>query len=244
MEYQRLAGPVGSTQALLEWGRRRLVCGLLTGLMGLSVVGVLLSFALPDVRPYRPVFLTLATACVLLVAVLGGAWRSGYGRLILAGLACCALGDFVGPHDFILGAVAFLAAHMFFVAGFWVLGVNWRRAMGFAPVMFVVDLGILAWLHSGITGGDRLVAYPYILIISLMVIFAFSIASQERRRLILAAAVLFYISDVFVARWRFTDTGSLNGYFCYPLYYTACVLFAWTACMGRDKPLAVESRAG
>jgi uncharacterized membrane protein YhhN len=182
-------------------------------------------------HPFRWGLLMFASGCFLLVAVVGGALRSGYGRLVFTGLICCALGDYLGLHDFIWGAIAFLVGHIFFIAAFWTVGIDWRRALRFLPLMLLIDLGILAWLYAGMTSGDRPVALAYIVVISAMVIFAFSVSTPQRRNFILLAAVLFYISDIFVARWRFTDSGAINGYFCYPIYYTACVMFAWTACM-------------
>jgi len=44
--------------------------------------------------------------------------------------------------------------------------------------------------------------------------------------LVTSAAVLFYISDVFLANWRYVSTARWNMFVCYPLYYTACVLLA------------------
>jgi hypothetical protein len=43
---------------------------------------------------------------------------------------------------------------------------------------------------------------------------------------VLAGAILFFVSDIFVARWKFVDTSGINALFCYPMYYTACVLLA------------------
>ncbi|HOD50140.1 MAG TPA: lysoplasmalogenase [Candidatus Hydrogenedentes bacterium] len=222
------------------WPRSRLYCSLFTALTSLSVLAVLLSFRMEPVHPYRFGFLMIASACFLLVAVLGGALRSVYGRFIFTGLLCCALGDYVGFRNFVWGAIAFLVAHVFFVAAFWTLGVDWKRALRFLPFLLLVDAGILASLYPGIYGTDRPVAFAYIVFISAMVVFAFGVSAPQRRTLILAAATLFYFSDIFVARWRFTDTGSINGYFCYPIYYAACVLFAWTVCMRPDeRPLVM-----
>ena len=94
------------------WPRSRLYCSLFTALTSLSVLAVLLSFRMEPVHPYRFGFLMIASACFLLVAVLGGALRSVYGRFIFTGLLCCALGDYVGFRNFVWGAIAFLVAHV------------------------------------------------------------------------------------------------------------------------------------
>jgi len=193
------------------------------------------------VHAYRWHFLMSASASFLLAAILGGALRSAHGRLILAGLLCCAIGDYLGFHDFIWGTTAFLVAHVFFVAAFWTMGVDLRRTVRFMPLVILIDLVIVLWFKDGILSGDRPLVFAYIVVISAMVLFAFSVSPPERRTLIMLAAALFYISDIFVARWRFTDTGAINGYFCYPIYYAACVLFAWTACVYAEKrPVAVR----
>lgn len=231
MGYQRDAGLWGQLAgALDDWERRRIFCGVFTAFASLSIVGVVLSIASQAVHPYRWGFLMFASGCFLLVAVVGGALRSVFGRLLLSGLVCCALGDYLGWHDFIWGAMAFLVAHIFFVAAFWILGVDWLRALRALPLLLLVDAGVLIWLYPGIYGADRPLAFAYIAVISAMVFFASGVPASRRRHLVLLAAMLFFVSDIFVARWRFTDTGSVNGYFCYPLYYAACMLFAWTAC--------------
>ncbi len=236
MEFQHEAGPWGQmTETGGDWARRRFYCGVFTALICLCIVGVLLSFSTSAVHPYRGGFLMFASGCFLLVAVVGGALRRVFGRFILSGLCCCALGDYLGYHDFVWGAMAFLVAHVFFVAAFWVLGVDWMRALRYLPFLLLADTGILVWLYPGMYGGDRPLAFAYIAVISAMVLFASGVTAPRRRTLLLVAATLFFISDVFVARWRFTDTGSINGYFCYPLYYAACTLFAWTACLRLEE---------
>lgn len=226
----------------LQWPRRRVYCSLVTGLAIASVLGVLLSFSLQTVHPYRGGLLMSASASFLLVAVFGGALRSVYGRLIFTGLLCCALGDYLGFHDFIWGAAAFLVAHVFFIAGFWTTGVEWKRAARITPLVILIDLAVLLWLYGGMSNTDRPIALAYVVVISAMVVFAFSVSAPRRRTLIPLAASLFYISDIFVARWRFTDTGLINGYFCYPIYYSACLLFAWTACLYSEERPAVMPR--
>lgn len=225
----------------LAWRYRRLSCQLITGLMWLSVLGVLMSFSMPTVRPHRATFLMIGTVCYLSVALLGGALRWNYGRLMFLGLICCALGDYLGLRNFVWGALAFLVAHFFFVAAFWVIGIDWQRALRLVPIMLVVGIAILAWLLPGISSrSDMFLVLGYMVVISLMVILAYGISSEQHRPLILLAAVIFFVSDIFVARWRFTPSGSINGYFCYPMYYTACVLFAWTTCLYYQRRESLE----
>lgn len=240
MQKKSVQRNVSALAVAQEWPRRYLYSGLFTGLAALSVLGVLLTFGMRPVYPYRWGFLMCASASFLLVAVLGGGLRTVYGRLVFSGLLCCALGDYLGFHDFIWGAMAFLVAHVFFVAAFWTCGIDWKRALRFTPAMILTGLGMFIWLQDGMSTVDKPIAVAYLVVISVMVLFAFSMVPPHRRTLIMLAASLFYISDIFVARWRFTDSGMINGYFCYPIYYSACVLFAWTACVFADeRPAAV-----
>lgn len=68
----------------------------------------------------------------------------------------------------------------------------------------------------------------YIVAISLMAMFAAGVREGHGGLLILLGAVAFYVSDIFVARWKFVDTSSVNAYFCHPLYYAACLMLAFS----------------
>ena len=189
----------------------------------------------------------LASTGFVLVALAGGASRFAYGRFVLAGLACCWIGDMVGPHHFMLGAYAFLLAHLLLIPGFLTLRPTWRAAaMAVAPLGLTSGIATaLLWPH--IPPGDRLSILAYTTVISLMVVVA--AGTGHRCRLIPVAAVLFYLSDLFVGRWKYIG-GDWNGLFCYPLYYTACLLFAWsvyqvgTKNMAGTADLVVANRSG
>jgi len=162
----------------------------------------------------------------LTVALGNGAWQSRHGRLLLAALGCCALGDFFGPGNFEAGVLAVAVAHLLFAATFLWLGVD-RRRLALAIVATSVLSGLtLAWLLPHVARESLPLVLGYCAVISLMLITALALRPPHASRLIIAA-LIFYVSDIFVARWRFVDTSSNNAYLCYPLYYTACLLFAW-----------------
>lgn len=165
----------------------------------------------------------IASTGFVVVALFGGATRSAFGRFLLAALICCWVGDMVGPHDFLLGAFAFLLAHLFLIPAFLALGPTWRVAALSVVPLGLISLGNTAMLWPRIPPGDRATIAFYTVAISVMVILALSTA--RRCKLIPIAAVLFYISDYFVARWKYVG-GDWNGLVCYPLYYAACLLFA------------------
>jgi uncharacterized membrane protein YhhN len=66
----------------------------------------------------------------------------------------------------------------------------------------------------------------YIVVISVMVVFAFGAFGDGSTWLIPAGAVLFFASDLFVARNQFVAPDRVNRMWGLPLYYLAQVLFA------------------
>jgi uncharacterized membrane protein YhhN len=66
----------------------------------------------------------------------------------------------------------------------------------------------------------------YMGVISVMVATAIG-TRHPNVRLLAIAACLFYVSDIGVAYWKFMGGGSLSAFFCYPLYYPACLLLAF-----------------
>ncbi|MCA9439090.1 MAG: hypothetical protein KC978_25115, partial [Candidatus Omnitrophica bacterium] len=69
----------------------------------------------------------------------------------------------------------------------------------------------------------------YTSIISVMVIATYG-ASQTHRWVIIAA-VTFYVSDVLLGLWRYGGS-SVFSWFCYPVYYSACLMFAYSGWRG------------
>jgi len=153
------------------------------------------------------------------------------------GLGHCWLGDFLGPVDFTLGGIAFLVGHLWFVAGFCLQGVAWRRSLAAVGVLAIAGTGIGSWLLPHVQDLDRTLVVSYMTVISLMVAAAAGTRGGGAR-LALLGACLFYVSDIVVADWRFVHSGVRHDLFCYPLYYAACVLLAlWPqASAGRQTP--------
>ena len=173
--------------------------------------------------------LVSASTGFLLVALLAGASRDAYGRFNLAALGFCWLGDVLGPYNFALGAGMFLLAHLVFVAAFVARGLNWRRCLR-STLLIVPSGAILYWLLPQVEASMWGLVIAYTIVITVMLI-----AAGGTTRLIFTAAVVFYVSDIFVARWRFVDQDGSNAYICYPLYYTACLLFALSNLTQRAK---------
>lgn len=183
----------------------------------------------------------VASTGFVLVALLGGGLRSTYGRYVVGALACCWIGDMVGPHDFMLGTYAFLAAHLLLIPAFLTLRPAWRVTLGAGVVAAIASTLSTGLLWSNMPPADRLPILSYTLAISLMV--ALAAGAQRHGRFIPAAATLFYISDIFVARWKYLGD-DWNGLICYPLYYSACLLFACSVFFIERKELSTEAPPG
>ena len=169
-----------------------------------------------------------------------GAWqeRSVLAVCLCLGLVLCWVGDVVGYRGhFELSAGSFLVGHLAFATGFLAVGIRWPRLL--AELVLVLAVGQLVgqWLLPHVPADQRVLVIAYMVVISIMVVAA-SGSAQPNQRLLVVATVLFYISDIAVARWRYVSTGPENRFFCYPLYYTACLLLAMASRWGVRKEQA------
>ena len=171
-------------------------------------------------------FTLLASSAYLLAGVLAGGMRSGRGRLCLLGLVFCWIGDVIGPGSFVAGLYAFLFAHVAFSVSFLIQRPDWRRTAFAVVPLGVVTLITGALLWPAVQPEEHMPFIFYSAVISVMVILATGISAIDR--LAFAAALIFYISDILVARWRYAES-AIDGYLCYMLYYTSCLMFAYSA---------------
>ena len=63
-------------------------------------------------------------------------------------------------------------------------------------------------------------------VLFVMVCLSSGIRMPRGRTLLMSGTLIFLVSDIFVARWKFVDSSPINAFFCYPLYYSACSLLA------------------
>ena len=177
------------------------------------------------------------SALFVVTALTGPQADPGYFRWILAGLLLCLAGDiflifFFSRIPFLAGLASFLAGHILYAIAFFSLAgpgtANW------IAIVFIVVIsgGVFAWLRPHL--GKMLVpVIAYIAIITVMVIGAVSLAGSETvrfpgRALALAGAILFYLSDIFVARQRFATRNYFNRAVGLPLYVAAQFLIAFS----------------
>lgn len=166
------------------------------------------------------------------------AWRAGTlhagipGAWVGVGLVLSVVGDVCllshARRPFLVGLGAFLLAHVAFVASFLALGVR-GTAAALAAVPFGTIAAVTWWWLAPHTGSMRTPVLAYVLVITVMVCCAVgAAAAAPGRGGMLLAAVLFFLSDLTVARDRFVAPGLANRLIGLPLYYAAQVLFAVT----------------
>jgi len=172
---------------------------------------------------------------------LGMAWGSGalespYGYAMLAALVFSWFGDvFLVSHSermFLAGLVSFLLAHFGYGAAFVLHGVD-LRASGIALVMLIaIAIPILRWILPNVPVRLRLSVIAYVVVIAGMVTLAAGTWGEPGCLVIIPAAVVFFVSDIFVARDRFITPGFANSLLGLPLYYGAQLMLAYSVGFG------------
>jgi len=186
-----------------------------------------------DYRGSRPgIWLAkpLASSVFVAAALAHGALSSRYGICVLAALVLSWLGDvLLIPADtrvFRAGIGAFALAHVAYVAAFAARAfAPARAALAAVPVALAVVLAA-RWLRPHVPADMVVPVNAYMAIISAMVVAAAGASGADPW--ILAGALLFYASDLTVARERFVLPSPWNSLVGLPLYYGAQLVLAGT----------------
>ena len=174
----------------------------------------------------------LAAAIFVLIAILGGSLYWGYGQWITWGLIACAIGDVFllsrnSETKFQLGMAAFAAGHILYIVAFFTLArTSHFNIWGIIPL--ISGAVFFYWLHPKLPRAMLVPVIIYSCIIVFMVVKSLTLSSL----IIAAAAILFSISDMFVARDRFVSQDPRNALAITPLYFGAQALFAVSAGIG------------
>lgn len=196
------------------------------------VTGLLMSELLSNLRAQR-IFKSLAALGFIGLALYAGALDTLYGQIILSGLVVCALGDVLllsrkssqlflaGMGAFALGHFAYLTAFMTQQTGVYSTGYLVVSMIGIGGAV-----GFYAWLKPKLPRGMAIPVGIYTGIIILMVIRSFGLPMNGPMIFAPIAAVLFAVSDMFVARDRFVAPSPKNAWAITPLYFGAQALFA------------------
>ncbi len=177
------------------------------------------------------VFKPIASAGFIAGAIAAGAFESAYGHAIFIALVWSFAGDvLLIPRNnrtiFTFGLAAFLIGHIGYVVAFRVRGLDWTwgglAAIGVTLVAWIV----WRWLKPHLPRGMTVPVIAYIFVISLMVAASFAAFGARPHWVVLVASLMFYVSDLLVARQRFVSQTMVNRLIGLPIYYGAQCLFA------------------
>jgi uncharacterized membrane protein YhhN len=175
----------------------------------------------------------LASAGFIATAVACGALETPYGQAILVALFLSFWGDVLLIHEgagpwFMAGLVSFLLGHLAFAVAFWIAGISTVGAAAAVVVLAGPIFGVLRWLRPHVPPDMKGPVHAYVAVISAMVVAAAGATVAGGTPGMLVGALLFYLSDLAVARERFVAPGPANGLVGLPLYYGAQVVLALT----------------
>ena len=199
---------------------------VLVVLVAVGVAGMLVVWQYNLGSQARMVMTVLASTSYVLLALAGAGLLTGFGRFTVAALILCWLGDLLGPAAFKVGLLAFLLAHLAWIGAFCCRGVDARRLLAAFPLGVCASGVTFYRVFPHVPPDEAAVVLAYTLVITAMLVTACSSRAGAAYRLILLGAVIFYVSDVFVARARYISPGRINQFIGYPLYYGSCVLLA------------------
>lgn len=159
--------------------------------------------------------------------------------LVGTGLVFGAIGDIslLGKTNrhFVGGLGAFLVGHVMYVVAIAALvgpGEWLSHAGPLAAAPVLVGGGALAWLWPKL-GSMRVPVIAYVIVIVAMVVGALAVLGTEtiparNRQLLALGAVLFFASDLAVARDKFIDASVVNRVWGLPCYFAGQLLIAWS----------------
>lgn len=197
---------------------------------------LLLFFEWSDSLKGRLLTKPILSGLFILSAVTVAHPSQGYYLLILIGLIFCLGGDVAlavpGQNMFRLGLVSFLIGHVFYILAFFrIFPLNWYAAVS-AVIVIGVGWVVYRWLRPHL-GAMKVPVIVYIVVISLMLCGAsLSLGAPgqavQGKVLVFGGALLFYLSDLFVARQRFVRTQFLNRLLGLPLYFIGQFMLAFS----------------
>ena len=180
----------------------------------------------------------VASSGFIVLAIHVGGLRSNYGRIILLGLTFSWLGDvaLIGETQslFLLGLSAFLLAHLAYIAAFVVFGVSVKWVVVAVLPIALIAITVSLWLAPYIPQELVIPVRVYTAVISLMVIGAFGTRGRGATILVLAGAVMFFLSDLSDAALRLVQTDMPTYILGLPLYYAGQVCLALSASQSRS----------
>ncbi|CAN5555256.1 hypothetical protein BH11PSE7_BH11PSE7_12000 [soil metagenome] len=180
---------------------------------------------------FKPLVMVLALAYVVQASRPGGITR--FHALLLAGLAASLVGDVLLMQSglFIPGLVAFLLAHLFYIALFR-QGMRWFPSRRALAVTLCVGVVMYAFLWSGLNPVLKVAVAAYVVVIALMAAQAIGRAMVLRDAASVCVAVgagFFMLSDATLATNKFSMPLPMAQFWILATYYVAQILIACNA---------------
>jgi len=205
------------------------------------LLGILLLFGLLYYEKKKVRLLLLITKSSLsllfvMTALLQPRSAPAYYHYLLVGLIFCLIGDvcLALPQEkaFRTGLIAFLIGHIFYIFSFSSL----TQISHWISIGLFIFLGMSAFIFFWLRPHLKSMLIPvliYIVIITVMGVGAWAVFWKSSFRisakaLILAGALCFYFSDVFVARDKFIKEEYQNRLLGLPLYYAGQFMLAFS----------------
>jgi uncharacterized membrane protein YhhN len=180
----------------------------------------------------------LLSVLFIVAALLQTHLNMTYFYIVFAGLLLCLIGDvclifFFNKKVFTAGLGAFLAGHIMYTIAFFTCGTAGAVMWVTAVSCLALSIGVFSWLKPNL-GAMLGPVIAYIVIITAMAIGASALKSNPMldmtgKILVYAGALLFYVSDIFVARHRFVKREFINRVIGLPMYYTAQFMIAFSS---------------
>jgi uncharacterized membrane protein YhhN len=177
----------------------------------------------------------LAATLFVVVGVMRAGVETDAARLFVCALVLSWLGDLLlipKGHKgvFLAGLVSFLLAHVMYVPAFAARGVDVTALIAASVVTLGPIALVLRWLRPRVKGTMGYAVVAYVFVISAMLATAFGCVVSGAQTnggvspILFVGALVFYLSDVMVARERFVAPGYINRVFGIPLYFFAQLL--------------------
>lgn len=202
---------------------------VILGVMAVGLAGTLLAER-AERRGAQLVAKPVASLAFVALAVASGATGSTYGLIVLAGLVLSLAGDVLlvwrDARIFRAGIFAFLLAHLAYLAAFSIGDVDWVAATISTVALIPAAILVGRWILPGVGGRILPAVVLYIVVISAMMSMAAGASVGGGPPWLVGAALLFYLSDVLVARDRFVERRFWHRAAGLPMYYAAQALFA------------------
>ena len=123
-------------------------------------------------------------------------------------------------------ALHFALAHVAYVAACLAMGVALGTGVAAAAGLTLVALRVWRWLSPHVPAAMRWPVRGYIVVITAMVACALGAWTRGAPAGLPLGAVLFFLSDLSVARERFVVSSTLNRFWGLPAYYAGQLLIA------------------